>query len=309
MPPEELTNVIREIHARLEGFNPPATENELSRLCDTLGFIPEEISLIYRDHNGSADLPRCGMAQLTARLMPIDEVLDTKRAMVPFAKSLASVGSVTWFWTDDNSNYCGIYTDGPLTGWLTCLNHDEPMLTPAFRSVAAFLKRLLDSATGIEARSATCDLPTVPREIPALADDPRWIEQDRRLVSLFRELYAREDDEHLRRLHAFCAICLTPVADTEQVLSFFLDNDMWTPEAAVSLLEIRKYRGGVSELEKLATTGFANGDSAAMRQLVRMNSNQAREALARLKQTLTGRKLQTLESWLDRRGRLLPPHW
>src|SRR5439155_16487417 len=161
MANEELTTLIEEIRAQVDGFNPPATETDLARLHDMVGHLPDDLLLIYRDHDGSVYLPSRDPVRRTARLMPIAEVLRTKQEMAPFAKDLPAEGCVTCFWTDDNSNYCGIYTDGPLSGWLTCLNHDEPMLTPAFRSVVAFLKRLLASAPGIEPKSAACDLPTV----------------------------------------------------------------------------------------------------------------------------------------------------
>lgn len=82
---------------------------------------------------------------------------------------------------------------------------------------------------------------------------------------------------------------------------------MWIPEAAVRLLELRGYTGGIVELEKLAREGRANGDSAAMRQLVRIGTEPAKQAVARLKQTIDGQKLRSLEMW--GRVKLQPPRW
>jgi hypothetical protein len=126
---------------------------------------------------------------------------------------------------------------------------------------------------------------------------------------MFRQLYGNEPDGDLRRLYAFCSICLTPVESTADVLSFLEDKDMWTPEAAVRLLEVRRYREGVQQLERLAREGGPNGDSAAMRLLVRMNTNQSRLAIANLKRCLDGQKLKSLEIWVNRRFPLQPPQW
>ena len=106
-----------------------------------------------------------------------------------------------------------------------------------------------------------------------------------------------------------CAICLTPVADTRDVLSFLDDMDMWTPESAIGLLELRHYREGVEQLEKLAMLGTPNGDSAAMRLLVRMGTNQSKQAISRLQRNLKGRKLESLVDWKRHGRRLQRPRW
>jgi len=239
-------------------------------------------------------------------LMPIAEVIKTNNAMraIEFPK----VGAVVWLWTDDNSNYSGLYTDGSLRGWICVLDHEEPMLTPAYRSVESFLSRLAAVALSEEERRA-CDIPSLSREIPAIISDSVNLENDRKLCSQFREQYEEEADDDLRRRFAFCSICLTPVEDTREVLPFLDDQDMWTPEAAVRLLSVRRWREAVEPLEKLARDGKPNGDGAAMCLLAQMNTDQSRQAIARLKQTLQGRKLKTLEMWADRRLPLQPPRW
>src|SRR5205085_1865357 len=147
------------------------------------------------------------------------------------------IGRIAWLWSDDNSNFAGLYTDGPLAGWLVKLDHDEPMLAPAWRSVGSFLERLLDSAPGTAVANAAVDLPALPRDVPALEDGP------------------------------------------------------------------------VDEIERLACEGRANGDSAAMRLLVRMRTPGSEAAVARLKQDVTGPKRQALDQWISLRDRLPPPRW
>jgi hypothetical protein len=300
-----IREAIRNLRATFDGFNSPASESNLAQLQRAVGPLPYEVLLIYHDHDGSNDLPR-NDGLLAARLMPVSEVMETRTAMID--RGLPKVGSVAWLWTDDNSNYCGIYTDGLLAGWLTVLDHEEPMLTPAFRSTASFTLGLLAEAEKSYEERAI-DIPSIAREFPEAVSNPATVEGDRQLAARFQQLYTNEQNEDLRRLYAFCSICLTPFESTGDVLAFLADGDMWTPEAAVRLLEVRRWRDGLDQLERLAREGRPNGDSAAMRHLARMNTQESRRAIARLKQTLDGQKLQTLQEWVDRRSRLQPPRW
>jgi hypothetical protein len=247
-------------------------------------------------------------------MLPVDEVIQTHTTMMPYVDAMPKVGPVTWCWTDDNSNYCGILTDGPLSGWLTVFDHEEPMLTPAFRSIGSFMERVLVSVADDDggeqmAQSPALDIPSIAREVPESIPHAGNFDTDKALAASFRRLYVNEQNNDLRRLYAFCSICLTPFENTAEVLPFLADNDMWTPEAAVRLLEVRRFPEGVPELEKLAREGGPNGDSAAMRQLVRVSTDQSRHAIARLKATLKGRKLQSLEMWVNRRFSLQEPQW
>jgi hypothetical protein len=299
-----LHEVLRQLHDLFDGLNPPASERQLTQLQDAVGQLPAEILSIYRDHNGAAGRLSSGTVWLPARLMPVDEAVKANTEMVRYLTGWPSVGNVAWIWTDDDHcDYVGVYVDGLLQGRLTRFWHDEAILTPVYRSAGSFLERLFSSAPGIASREdSACDLVTVPREIPLIRDEPQHVGHDRELVAEFRRLYASEQDDDLRRLYAMCAICLTPVADTQDVLSFLDDKDMWTPEAAVELLELRYCNDGVDRLEKLARDGTPNGDSAAMRLLVRMGTKNSGRAVERLRSVLTGQKLSMLEMW----ARLLP---
>jgi len=302
----DFRDLISSARAKFAGFNPPGHEEALSQLQILHGFLPEDVQTLYRDHDGSDRLPAADGMRLVARLMPIAEAIKTNNTMrtIDFAK----VGAVVWLWTDDNSNYCGIYTDGLLRGWLCVLDHEEPMLAPAFRSVASFSSRLLAAAINNGERRA-CDIPSLPREIPETIADSENLEKDRELCSRFRQVYKDEVQKDMRRLFGFCSICLTPVEDTKKVMAFFEEVDMWTPEAAVRLLEVRRWRGEVEEIERLASNGSPNGDGAAMRLLARMNTDQSRRAITLLKQKLQGQKLKMLEMWTERKLPLQPPRW
>ena len=273
-----------------------------------IGPPPPGVLDLYSDHDGSPSLPRRGDTWLPIRLLPAVEAIRVQQNLRFVTEEVSSVGRVAWLWTDDNSNYVGIYTDGVLSGWLVKLNHEEPCLAPAYRSVENFVSRALATAPGQAlGESAALDVGSIPTDVPAVVDDPVHVETDRQLALFFFERYASEADDDLRRVYAMSSMCLTPVADTHSLIRFLGDDDMWTPEAAIRLLELRRFDGAVSELEQLALNGHGNGDSAAMRLLVRQSTNASRAALKRLKTTLTGPKLEMLEMWM--RGRLQPPWW
>jgi hypothetical protein len=296
-----------------DGFNGRAADSELWRLQDAVGLLPDDLLALYRDHDGSASIPSRGEARLPARLMPIDDVIEMQPALAEALAQATTIGRVAWLWTDDNSNVAGVFTSGPLENWLVKLDHEEPMLTPAWRTVGSFLERVLDSAPGTASPDhQAIDIPSIPRDVPALEDDPDHVARDRAIARSMTELYEKtnaEDDEDLRRLYASCAMCLTPVRDVDALRVFLRDDDMWTPETAVRLLEFRNYRGPVDAIERLARDGCANGDSAAMRLLVRMQTPDADAAIERLKAILPVSKREQLDEWLARRDKLPPPRW
>jgi hypothetical protein len=124
------------------------------------------------------------------------------------------------------------------------------------------------------------------------------------MLSLWR---AETVNRELRRAWAAAALCVLPVADTHLALELLKDSDTWTPESAVALLEVRDYRAAVPELESLARDGIPNGDGAAIRALVRFGTPEARDALARLDDALSGRKRSLLDMY--RRVRIAPARW
>jgi hypothetical protein len=302
-----VQDVLTKMRSVFGGFSPPASSGDIAELQRSIGNLPEEVLSIYRDHDGSQRIPKSEEGSLAARLMPIAEVIKKREEMAGIEGQLPKIGDVSWLWTDDNSNYCGIYTDGPMRGWLCIFDHEEPMLTPAFRSTMSFLSSLLAEALRKDIRGIACDIPYLPREIPQTIADPANLDVDRQLVLAFRKCFAAELNEDMQRLFAMCAICMTPVEDTPDVMTFLSEEDMWIPESAIRLMELRRWLGGVEQVEQLAREGYPNGDSAAMRLLVRMNTNESREAIARLGRTVTGQKLKMLEMWSHRR--LQPPRW
>ena len=285
-------------------------KQELEAFSQSVGGLPEGVLELYRAHNGSAQLPTEGSYSLPVRLMPVQEARDTTESLGEIDELTSPVGRIAWLWTDDNSNYVGAFTTGRLAGLLVKLIHDEPSLAPSYRSVTSFLTHLPSySPTEAPTKEVVRDLYSLPQDLPATEDDPRYVESDRQLARHFAELALAESDVDTRRQFAECSICLTPVADTAEVVRFFVEDDMWTPALAVRLIELRGYGECVAELEQLAREGRPNGDSTAMRCLTRLNTQPAAEALGRLQAELSGQKLKLLQHWTRMKDRLTPPRW
>ena len=302
-----IDDLLRRMRDTFGPFNDPAGEADLRSLQKALGPLPEDVLRLYRDHDGSNAAPPPGEAWLPARLLPVREAIETNAELTAAFADEPRAGEIAWLWTDDNSNYVGVYTSGELKGWLTKVDHEEPLLTPAYRSVAGFLRRFIEAAPGVADESEEAvDVVMVPREVPVLEDDPAHVESDRRLARLFRERHAAEGDETLRRFYAECAICLTPAGDTASLLPFLSEDDMWVPESAIRLLELRRYVAGIEHVERVARGGKMNGYMAAIRMLVRLRTPEAESALRRLEATLSGRQLQTLRDTIQNRHRLHP---
>ena len=297
-----LEEVLCRIRQELPELNPPATADELRTLQANIGPVPRDVLTLYQDHNGSRFAQGTQAGKLVARLMPIDEAIKTGVAIRRLGDRVPSAEHVVWLWTDDNSNYCGAYTQGPLTNWITVFDHEEQLLAPAFRSVESFIVRFLNEAHKPQSRSRACDIPSIEREIPELRRRELTQTEDEALSMLFRQEYLSATETQKRRLYAYSSICLTPFGKTEDVTWFFQDNDIWIPEAAVCLLELRDWKGAVEQLEALARDGHPNGDSAAIRALVRMNTDESRLAISRLRRILTGQKLRNLEMWTSGRN-------
>ncbi len=294
------------------GFNSAAKDEELYQLQSWLGHVPNDVLTLYRDHNGSDSLPCLGRSRLAARLMPIAEALKTSEAMQ--RTDTPGIESTICLWSDHNSNYCCVYTRGPLEGFVAILDHEEPMLAPAFRSIASFMSQLLSDGpkTGQEDQGGgqvAYDIPSLSRCIPELSADLDSFDQDSLLAKLFEQLYSGEQDVRLRRLFAFCSICLTPFGNTADIFPFMDDEDMWIAESAVRLVDVRRYSGAVERLETLAHQGGHNSSMAALNCLCRLNTNESREALRRLQNTLSEPRLRTLQQMVSSTRPLPMPRW
>lgn len=230
--------------------------------------LTPELLALYRDHDGSDDLPD----GLSARLMPLSEVREVQeqQEFPPWG--------VTWLWTDDNSNYVGLACEGFLDGYLVKFDHEESVLKPAWRTAETFLRELLWPSD-----PEACDVIMLAAELPVLEDDPRYLQRERDLAARLREAWRVEPDNVDL---AVSSMALTPVVDSGTLLPWLNVDNPWIPEAALQVLHMRRWPVEVAVLERLILRNQRNADIAAMLLLASLDTPESRQAVSRLRARL-----------------------
>jgi hypothetical protein len=103
------------------------------------------------------------------RLMSPDEVIEDEAILREGAEMFGPSPDARYVFTDDGSNWAGVYVQGPLTGRLTILNHDGPSVAPRFRSLDSFLDSLVQAGRDdLDWTDMRTDYPLTPDSDAAL---------------------------------------------------------------------------------------------------------------------------------------------
>ena len=251
--------------------NPGCTTEQLNDLAAALATtLPAELMTIYKDHNGMADA-----ATLPFRLMSVDEVKREFRALQAVGMLTSAIRA---FWTDDRSNFAGLYVTGPLAGKLCFLHHEATEFTPVFRSIPSFYQAALAAA---EAEVLWFDMKT---DYPVLEVHRSKQEYDEDLALALGQiaLYQQATDAEARMQAALCAMNLLPLSETYRLLDFVWVDDMWIQERACDLLGQKKFVDAVPTLAHVVRVGSHNGRIAALQALGRIGTRAALEELIKL---------------------------
>ena len=273
--------------------NEPASAAELASLAALIGSdLPDEVASLYAGHDGSSARLSVGGTPLPVRLMPVVEVTETAHTLWDLAPTF---GEVLWIWYDENSNYAGVYWAGPLRGMVAVLDHEEPDVSPRFRSTESFVLRMLDACTAT-ARPPV-DAIMIPNELP-ITDGVDCCASDSDIAELFLERFRASTDSDERLHLAYVALRLLPPNDMSRVVPLLRDEDMWIAARAVDLVALRRWEPGLPYLGELAEGGLPNAQSAAARCLHRWKHSAAAAAeRKRLEGCLSGRAKQNWEMW------------
>lgn len=297
-----MNEIIAQIRQCTLHFNPACSDTYLDSLTDKLDYaLDSQLRELYADHNGSFD-----KGDMPFRLMPTAEVVQA----YPILRTQWGLrDALRAFWTDDHSNYACLYIAGPLEGKICLFMHDEPDLAPAFRSIQSFY------TAGFAADAS--ELADLMRDYPLLQPtSPQEEAQDRALALHYAAQYAAmldpEEDADERVYLASCAMNLLPVGDTERLLEFAHDSDMWIQERACKLLGMKRFFAALPILAMIARTGTYNGRAAAIGALGSMQSPEAHAellhlaheapALEALHKVALGRALRSYGYEVERRG-------
>ncbi|MFC4454554.1 SMI1/KNR4 family protein [Deinococcus sonorensis] len=251
-------------------WNPPASPEDLERTAEQLRMDwPEEVAALYRQHDGAAgladdwedawaerlDTDEDACPQVP-RLMPLDEVRDFYSGTSSFV-----MPDIRLFWSDDNSNYVGVYVGEVFTGAVCLLHHEEQTeVAPRFHRVSDFLAWMV-AHPDEDVFSSTL----VPSLYPRVVPDPETSELE---WAAAYSLYARADRTTDNPLLAV-AMNATPVEHSSELLSYLDHEDFYIAERAVEILGTRRYLPARKAIEHLAVHGVANARSAALRVLSR----------------------------------------
>lgn len=238
---------------------------------------PEAVTDLYACANGSSDAPVHEEQHAPCRLMPVSEVQEVYAELS--AIDAVMLCNPIWLFTDDNSNYAGVYSDHPLRAYVTILSHDEPDPSPRWSSIAEFLSAVLTP----EADGALAtDLPSVHPKLPVPRGQPSTSRSEE-LGLRFLTLASQESDDDYRRAYMFAGARLLPPDRASMLVPFLDDGDMWIPEQAAIQLGMWEYEPAVPKLVELVLKGRPNGDTAGIIALVAMSSTVARDALKTLR--------------------------
>src|SRR5262249_36303198 len=119
-----MDDLIRRLHAFAVEFNPPASPDQIRALEEELRApLPAELWALYQDHNGT------GLAQRGTwafRPLSLDEV-RREREMVQIFRDTFEWGDLglVFFFTNDNSDYAGVYLTGPMVGRVAVMPHED----------------------------------------------------------------------------------------------------------------------------------------------------------------------------------------
>lgn len=264
-------------------FNPPSTNAQIQALETAINYpLDATMAALYRDHNGM--LPD---RSIPLRLMSVEEVVVLYRNLQGNDLYWMIPDTVRFFWADDHSNHAGLYISGPLSGKVCFFDHEDTELSPVFRSVQSFYKHLLyarDIYVWIE----------MPTDYPLLAASPEYDDADLALalgyIAQF-EATADSEDWHASRERCFLgliAMNLLPLSETERLLPFLSDSDMWIQAQACELLGKRRYEPAIPLLAEIAVNGTHNGRLAAIPALGDMRTPEAKAQLLRIAPRLKG---------------------
>ncbi|KAF6582359.1 HEAT repeat domain-containing protein [Paenibacillus sp. EKM211P] len=172
-------------------------------------------------------------------------------------------------WTDDHSNYVGLYVEGPLAYKLCYINHQETDLSPMYRSTASLIAEL-EQNPELDWEQLRKDYPS-DNDISTeqLAEDIRCMHE---MQAILEKDSSMEDDVRCQLLYSLMAI--TPVSEADSLLPYVDDEDMYVQERACILLGYHGYGPATELLKEVVKHGSPNGKLAARKALSMIRAKQ-----------------------------------
>ena len=181
---------------------------------------------------------------------------------------------VRLFWTDDHSNFAGVYVDGPMRGRVCFIEVGAVNLAPEFRCVYDFATNLtwaIDNRHDwrhirrVYHANNDAKLPSGMSEIDTINGAP-WL-PDLVAVEQLRGLLHRCDDGALRTQYKYCLMALVPADEAHTLLEFTMDEDALVQAFSCRVIAERRYTGAVNRLLELTESSIQAVRQAALQAL------------------------------------------
>lgn len=162
-----VSTYLRTLRSFDMAFEAPADQAALTSMEEAIGYpLLDDLRTLYQDHGGMSESNRVPAMRL---LSPPGVVKITGMIRKSFPGLLDECAGL--FWTDDNSNYAGVWLAPPLLGRVFCLKRDEVTdMPPKFRSVESFCQSMLTAWDQHSPTTPGCLTPHRGRRRPCHCD-------------------------------------------------------------------------------------------------------------------------------------------
>lgn len=216
-----VSTYLRTLRSLDMAFEAPADQAALTSMEGAIGYpLLDDLRTLYQDHGGMSESNRVPAMRL---LPPPGVVKITRMVRKSFPGLLDECAGL--FWTDDNSNYAGVWLAPPLLGRVFCLKRDEVTdMPPKFRSVESFCQSML---TAWDQHRFWFDAVT---DYPRLSDPATGADEDRAIaIAYLREMETLHWDGHEYLTFAYRALNLLPPRDWALVLPL-VESPNWSAQ-------------------------------------------------------------------------------
>ncbi len=287
---QSLIKLLRRHH---QYFNPPANQAQIAQLKeqelrpkprryqlgdDTLNPLFDDVIALYKDHNG---IPISPDTSLPIRLMSIEEAYGWNTAMHSLGRNYKYL-----LWTDNHSNFMGIYLDSPIIGCIYFDDHEEENHVPRFRNVREFytsLLSLVEHNFKIDEAENSLHWGNLETTLPKLQPEPEHDANDLVIARHYKNLSQNIDDEMLSRYYAMIALNFSPVASRVEMENLAIKtDDMFVQEHAINIFKARNDVDTIPTIELLIVTGGHNAKLAGIYALGTIGGRDAQDVLLRL---------------------------
>lgn len=209
------------------------------------------------------------------RILPTDEIAE----MLDVLRDLECHRRICPLLTDDQSNYIGLYIDGPLREKVCYLNHDETDLSPGFRDMERFIVKCL--------QKPNAEWWELERDYPVVSEQHDDNELDFQVIQEIDQLLLDEQlDENYRQQLIFAKLTIMPYSGSDEICRYLTSDDMFIQEKAVALIRNRNYTPAAGLLFEVAKNGMPNGKLAAISALKKFHTEESKRLLKELESSL-----------------------